>query len=153
MNTNAVRIVNRAANVAGAYGTARVAPERVDALALAKLTVEHVRQEVGLFVRYVYQKDSAGRWLYIGVDGQIPAGVWCPWGGSGKASLTRCQRDTMRRWLVSQQRDRRFPLFFYKPKARRWYVDLLRYESEGAALAWLAKCPLDGAAWLAVDGG
>jgi hypothetical protein len=152
MNTNAVRIVNRAADMAGAYGHTRVAPERVDALALAKLTVEHVRQEVALFIRYVYQKDGAGRWLYIGADGMIPAGVWCPWGGSGKASLTRSQRDIMRRWLLCQQRDRNFPAFFYRPKARRWHVDILRYDSEAAALSWLARCPLDGAVWLATDG-
>jgi hypothetical protein len=153
MNPIAINTVNRAANMAGSYGHTRVAPDRVDALALAKLTAEHVREEVALFIRYVYQKDAAGRWLYIGADGMIPAGVWCPWGGSGKSSLTRSQRDIMRLWLLSQQRDRNYPAFIYRPKARRWYVDVLRYDNEAAALSWLARWPLDGAAWLAVSGG
>jgi hypothetical protein len=152
MNPNAVRILNRAADMAGSYGNARTAPERVEAEALAKLVVEHARQELDLFIRYCYQVDERGRWIHILNDGQIRNGVWTPWGGSGKSTLTRSQRDTLRLWLWQAKQNRRFPLFIYRPERRRWYVDLLRNPTEHDALEWLGKCGLNEKAWLGVHG-
>jgi len=151
MNPNAVRILNRAADMAGSYGNARIAPERVEAEALAKLIVEHAMQELDSFIRYCYQVDEHGRWLRILPDGQIRNGVWTPWGGSGKSSLTRNQRDTLRLWLWQEKNSRRFPLFVYRPDRRRWYVDLLRNPSETDALDWLHKCGLTAKSWLGVQ--
>jgi len=148
MNSNAVRIVNRAADIVGSYGATRTAPEQVEALALANLVATHARQELELFIRYCYQQDTRGRWIHILADGQIPSGVFTPWGSSGKSSLTRTQRDTLRSWLVSQAKERKFPAFVYRPSFRRWYVDVVRKETEATALSWLTHSGLDGQTWL-----
>ena len=150
MNSSAVRIVNRAANVAGSYGTARVAPDRVDSLALAKLVVEHARQEITLFIHFVYERDARGRLTHVLPDGQIAPKHWTPWGASGKASLPRTQRDTLRAWLVMQAQQRRYAPFFYRSATRRWYLDLLRFDEKADALQWLERCGLDAKTWVGV---
>lgn len=150
MNSSAVRIVNRAADMVGSYGTARTAPEQVDAVALANLIVTQARQELDLFIRHCYRQDARGRYLHILADGQIAPRNWTPWGSSGKSSLTRTQRDILRLWLVQSKQQRRFPVFVYRPEQRRWYVDLIRYPTEAESLEWLRVCGLDAKAWLGV---
>jgi hypothetical protein len=148
MHPTAINLVNRAATLTGAYGAARTRPERVDALALASLTVELVNQELELFLYHCYQTNEQGRFVHILADGQLCRGNWCPWGSSGKSQLTRRQRDTVRSWLFQLAEQRLHPLWRYYPHTRRWHVHLLRYPTREHALTWFATHRLNPTTWL-----
>lgn len=148
MQTAALTLVNRAAQLTGAYGATRTRPERVDALALATLTVEFVNQELELFLYHCYQTNEQGRFLHILADGQPCRGNWCPWGSSGKSQLTRRQRDTVRSWLFALAEQRLQPLWRYYPHSRRWHVQVLRYPTLEQASAWFAVHQLNPTTWL-----
>jgi hypothetical protein len=148
MNTLATQLVNRAAALSGAYGTARTTPERIDAQALAQLVVELVNQELELFAHHCYKTNAQGRFLHILADGQLCSGNWCPWGSSGKSQLTRTQRDTVRRWLLLLEQNHLRPVWQYYPKTRRWYVNLHRYPTLDQALVWLSNHQLTAEEWL-----
>lgn len=140
--------VDRAAAITGSYGRTRNKPERVDAASNALLAAELVNQELDAFIRFVYRRNDKGRLLHIMPDGQIPSGVWAPWGGSGKSQLTRSQRDTLRTWMLDQGRKLPKPPFYYIRKSYRWFVDLRRYEDEADALRWLANHQITVQDWL-----
>lgn len=142
------QFVDRAAAITGSYGRTRNKPERIDAASYALLAVEVCRQELDAFIRFVYVRNGKGRLLHIMPDGQIPAGVWAPWGGSGKSVLSRSQRDTLRNWLLGQAKRLPRPPFHYRPSFRRWYVDLKRYQDEADALRWLADYQMTVQDWL-----
>lgn len=141
-------VVNRAAEVAGVYGRLRTMPERVDALSLATLSAKAAGQQLELFCYWCYQESAPGILCNILPNGQIPTGSWAPWGSSGKSGMTRTDRDIVRAWLRTLQARRHFPPWRYDPSSRRWYVDLLRYESLTGALGWLAKYPIHPQDWL-----
>lgn len=141
-------IVDRAASITGTYGRARVMPERFDAAARALLIVQHVHNELVTFAAFVYQKDGRGRWLHILSDGQMARGVWTPWGSSGKATLTRPVRDTVRRWLHIKAKSRLRPPFRYDAQTNRWYVDLQRYPTLEAAMDWIERHRITHTEWL-----
>jgi hypothetical protein len=70
MNTRAAQLVNRAADLAGAYGMARTLPERIDAYSLATLVVELARNwcpwgssAKSRLTRT--QRDTVRRWLFL----------------------------------------------------------------------------------------
>jgi hypothetical protein len=148
MNAIAINLVNRAATLTGAYGTTRTRPERVDALALASLTVELINQELELFLYHCYQTNEQGRFVHILADGQLCRGNWCPWGSSGKSQLTRRQRDTVRSWLFLLAEQRLNPLWRYYPHTRRWHVNLVRYPTQAQAMTWFTVHQLNPTTWL-----
>jgi hypothetical protein len=148
MQVFAAKMVNRAAALSGSYGNTRRPPERVDAEAAAALTVELVNQELDLFARFCYRTTHQGHFLHIKATGQIRNGVWAPWGASGKSSLTRQERDTLRLWLIQLDQQRKQPLWVYNEQHRRWFVNLHRYPVQEAALFWLSRHPVTPQAWL-----
>lgn len=141
-------ILNRARELTGAYGNFGTRPELVDAetIALARCTM--VNQELDLFVRFIYRKSEAGRFINLRSNCQIPKGIWAPWGSSGKSNLTRTERDTLRRYLFSLGHSNRppRPLFFYNQ--RHWHVNTVIYQTVDDALAWLEKYKMTPALWL-----
>lgn len=149
MNRTFEKVVNRAADFTGSYGHTRTAPERSDALALAALSAKAADQQLELFARWCYEQATPGG-IYVNVlaDGQIPTGAWTPWGASGKSKMTRTDRDILRRWLLTMQQGRHFPLWFYRPENRRWHVDLFRYADLTEALNWLSRHPIHPQDWL-----
>jgi hypothetical protein len=140
------KIVARAAELTGAYGNFRTAPERVDAetIALARCTM--INQELDLFVRFCYRQSEQGRYVNLRSNSQLPKGVWAPWGSSGKSGLTRTERDVLRRYLFSLNTPRPpRPLFFYGQ--RHWHVNTVIYPTVGDALQWLERFKLTPANW------
>lgn len=145
------RIVNRAAEFTGTYGNVRITPGEVDALGLAQLSAQSAGQQLELFAHWCYQRNEQNRFIHILPNGQIPSGAWTPWGASGKSKMTRTDRDILRRWLWAERENRHFPPWFYYPNQRRWYVDLMRYDSLEDALRWLARHPINPRDWLRLN--
>jgi hypothetical protein len=143
-----LRIVGRAAEITGSYGRTRTKPERVDAMTRAMLIVEHTHQELSTFARFIYRQNDHGQNLHILPDGQLAPGVWAPWTVHAPSTLTRTQRDLLRRWLLLKADNRLRPPFVYGDDTRRWYVDLRRYPTVEAALDWLEKHKLTAGEWL-----
>lgn len=142
------RILARAMETTGSYGNYGVKPEMVDAETIALGSCKLINQEIELFIRFVFRRFDNGRWLHIQANGQIPKGVWTPWGSSGKSRLTRAERDTVRRYLLSLHTPKPpYPLFFYQEKARRWYVDTLRFSDLDDGLAWLERYKMTTSVW------
>lgn len=139
--------VSRAAEATGVYGHLRTTPARVDALALATLSAHAADQQLELFARWCYRWHE-GQLCHILPNGQIPRGAWTPWGSSGKSGMTQPDRHVLRRWIVGLAERRHFPPWRWYQEERRWYVDLMRYPSEGDALAWLAKYHINPHDWL-----
>lgn len=150
MNMNLEKIVARTAEAVGVYGHLRTSPQRVEPMAAATLLAQAAGQELELFTRWCYVKHER-HWLHILPSGQIPSGVFTPWGSSGKSNLTRSSRDTLRKWLLGLADHRYFPPFIYAAGQRRWYVDLMRYPELDDALAWLAKYPINPSDWLTLS--
>lgn len=148
MNRQLASIVDRAAEVTGAYGNYRTLPERVDAETLAMARCTSINQEVEAFIRFAYRKDEGGRFINLRSNSQIPKGIWTPWGSSGKSSLTRTERDTLRRYLFSLGHSNRppRPLFFYL--SRHWHVNTGVYPTVESALDWLERNKMTAALWL-----
>ena len=141
-----MRIVDRAAAITGSYGRTRTRPERIDAMTRAMLAVENVHQELVAFVRFVYRRDGRGRLLHVLPDGQLAPGVWVPWRGG--STLTRTQKDILRRWLHLKAQNRLKPIFVYGLDTRRWYVDLRNYPTAEVALGWLERHRISAGEWL-----
>ena len=144
------RIVNRAANFAGSYGNVRMAPPQVDVMALAQLSATAAMHQIELFAHWCYQRNEAGRLIHILPNGQIPSGFFTPWGASGKSRMIRADRDALRSWLHILRERRQFPPWFYHGVERRWYVDLMRYDSLDDTLSWLAKHPIAPQDWFSL---
>jgi len=152
------QFVNRAADMVGAYGVAGTAPANVEAETIAMARCELIKQSLGLFIRFCYQKDAAGFYCNLSGNTFIPRGVYAPFGHAGKqrtavglrAQLTRDERAVVRAWLMWLKANRRFPVFFYNAAARRWCVDTMRYSDEAAALAWLERDALTAKNFLAI---
>lgn len=143
-----MRIVDRAAEIAGSYGRTRTRPERVDAVTRAMLIVEHAHQELETFARFIYRQSDGGQWLHVLPDGQLTPGVWAPWAVHAPSTLTRNQRDILRRWLLLKADSRLRPPFVYGDDTRRWYVDLRRYPTTDSTLQWLQNHRLTAGEWL-----
>lgn len=146
-------IVERAASFAGSYGNVRVAPPQVDILALAQLSATAAMQQLELFAHWCYRRNEDGRLIHILPNGQIPSGAFTPWGASGKSKMIRADRDALRAWLCVLRERRQFPPWFYHPRERRWYVDLMRYDTLPDALGWLAKHPIAPQDWFSLRPG
>lgn len=141
-------VVNRAADVVGTYGRLRTMPERVDALALAALSAKAAGQQMELFALWCYQESAPGILCNILPNGQIPTGSWAPWGSSGKSGMTRTDRDVVRAWLRTLQARRHYAPWLYVAAQRRWYVDLVRYDTLQDALDWVRRHPIHPQDWL-----
>jgi hypothetical protein len=133
------KFVVRAAELTGAYGNYRTAPELVDAETIAMARCTLANQELELFTRFCYQQDVNGRFINLAGNTQIPVGVWCPWGSSGKSKLTRTERDVMRKWMLSFSGERPRPLFFYASAMRRWHVNTSSWDTLTLAMAWVNR--------------
>lgn len=144
------KLVNRAAEVTGVYGKMRVLPAQVDDLALATLSAAAADNQLDLFARWCYKRHD-GLFVNIMPDGQIPSGCWTPWSDSGKSRMSKPDRQNLRAWIVALAVRRHFPPWLYHADRRRWYVDLKRYETEGAALSWLAKHQINPKDWLTLS--
>ena len=152
------QFVNRAADMVGAYGVAGTAPANVEAETIALARCELIKQSLGLFIRFCYQKDAGGFYSNLSGNTFIPRGVYAPFSHAGKqrtavglrAQLTRDERAVVRAWLMWLKANRRFPVFFYSAAARRWCVDTMRYSDEAAALAWLEREALTAKNFLAI---
>lgn len=144
-----IHIVGKASEAVGAYGQARQAPERIHAAAHSRLSLELVRQEMTRFLWHLYEREG-DYWLHIMPDGQIPSGVWTPWGG--KSRLNKAQRDILRAWVVGQRADRQAPgpLYFDVPR-NRWYVDLIRFPDREDSLAWWKRTAPSEKDWLNLE--
>lgn len=144
----------RAAELTGAYGNFRTAPELIHAETIAAARCKLVNSEMELFIHFCYQLDSKGRHLHLAGGSQLAPGIWTPWGGSGKSALTRLERDVVRCWLLSLGSGKPpMPVFFYIARTRRWHVDTMRYESADEALSWLNQHQLTPKIWLGVQMG
>lgn len=148
MQSTMEKVVNRAVEFTGAYSNHRVAPAQVDNLALAQLSATDAMHKMQTFAHWCYERTDAGAFVHILPNGQIPSGAWVPWGASGKGKMTRTDRDVVRRWLCVLRDRRHFPPWFYYTDQRRWYVDLMRYDSVVEALDWLTKHPIHPRDWL-----
>ena len=141
------KFMARAIDLTGAYGNYRTAPELVDAetIALARCTM--INHELDLFIRFCYRQSEQGRFINLRSNSQIPKGIWAPWGSSGKSSLTRTERDTLRRYLFALGNTRRppRPLFLYA--GRHWHVNTAVYENVDEALKWLERFKMTPALW------
>jgi len=152
------QFVVRAAELVGAYGVAGTAPENVDAMTIAAARCELIKQSLGLFIRFCYQRDASGFYCNLSGNTFIPRGVYAPFGSAGKqrtatgtrAQLTKDERAVVRAWLMWLKTNRRFPVFFYASDRRRWCVDTMRYSDEAAALAWLDREALTAKNFLAI---
>lgn len=133
------KFIDRAATIVGAYGHYRTAPDLVDAETIAAGRCTLANQELELFTHFCYQQNEHGRFINLAGNTQIPSGVWAPWGSSGKGSLTRTERDVMRRWLLSFANERPKPLFFYVATMRRWHVNTPSWDTLTLALAWVNR--------------
>lgn len=150
MNRTFEKVVNRAADFTGSYGHTRTAPERSDALALAALAAKAADQQLELFARWCYEQAiPGGAYAHIMADGQIPTRAWTPWSKT-RGELTRTEGRIVRRWLLTMQQGRHFPLWFYRKDSRRWYVDLTRYDDLTDALDWLKRHPIHPQDWWAI---
>lgn len=141
------QVVNRAIEFTGAYSNHRVAPELVDNLALASLSATDAMHRMQDFALWCYQQENA-QYIHILPNGQIPSGAWVPWGSSRKGRMTRQSCDVVRRWLGVLRERRHFPPWFYHSDQRRWYVDLMRYDTLQETLDWLTKHPIHPRDWL-----
>jgi len=133
------KFIDRAANIVGSYGNFRTTPDQVDAETVALARCALANQELDLFTRFCYQQTDNGRFINLAGNSQIPVGVWSPWGSSGKSALTRSERDTMRKWLLSFASERPRPLFFYMPAMRRWHVNTPTWDTLTIALTWVKR--------------
>jgi hypothetical protein len=125
---NLEELVGRAAQLTGAYGNFRTAPERVDAETIAAARCQLANQDIELFIHFCYRQSDTGYFINLAGNSQIPTGVWTPWGSSGKSKLTRGERDIVRAWLLALKRNHGArPLFYYVAEERRWHVDTFRY--------------------------
>lgn len=61
------QFVVRAAEFVGAYGVTGTAPANVDAETIAMARCELIKQSLGLFIRFCYQRDAAG--FYCNLSG------------------------------------------------------------------------------------
>jgi hypothetical protein len=143
-----LRIMGRAAEITGSYGRTRTKPERIDGMTRAMLIVQHIDQELTAFVNFVYRRAPNGKLLHILPDGSFAPGVWTPWGSSGKSTLTRPQRNQLRRWLWLKADNRLRPPFLYNPQTRRWHLDLRHYPTVETAQQWLERHKLTAGEWL-----
>jgi hypothetical protein len=141
-----LRIVARAGDIVGSYGHARTTPERVNAVTRAALTVEHVHQELEEFIKFIYQRASNGKLLHVLPSGQLAAKVHTPWRGT--STLTRTERDMVRKWLLLKADNRLRPPFLYSPETRRWFLDIKRYPDVDSALSWLDNHHLTPGEWI-----
>jgi len=152
------QFVNRAAEMIGAYGVAGTAPANVEAETIAMARCELIKQSLGLFIRFCYQRDASDFYCNLSGNTFIPRGVYAPFSHAGKqrtavgmrAQLTRDERAVVRAWLMWLKANRRFPVFFYASDRRRWCVDTMRYSDEAAALAWLDREALTAKNYLAI---
>jgi hypothetical protein len=144
-------IVNRAAVFTGAYGNTRTTPERVDALAIARLSAAAAMQQLELFARWCYERADNGYLKHILPTGQIPSGAFTPWGASGKSGMTRTDRDILRVWLYLADEKGFEPVWVYVAEQRRWYVDLMNYPSLAVALDWLQQTQIQPTDWLNIS--
>lgn len=155
---SAEKLVNRAAEMIGAYGATGSAPSNVDAETIAMARCELIKQSLGLFIRFCYQRDASGFYCNLSGNTFIPRGVYAPFSHAGKqrsaigtrAQLTKDEREVVRAWLMWLKQNRRFPVFFYAADRRRWCVDTMRYSDEAAALAWLEREALTPKNFLAI---
>jgi hypothetical protein len=141
-----MRIVGRAAEITGSYGRTRTRPERIDGMTRAMLIVEHVNQELTTFIRFIYRAAPNGRLLHVQPDGKLAYGICTPWRGA--STLTRKQRDMIRRWLLLKAESRLRPPFVYDPESRRWHLDVQRYPTLEPALVWLERHRMTAGEWL-----
>jgi hypothetical protein len=152
------RLVARAADLVGAYGNFNTSPSQVDAETLAMGSCAQIKQVLELFIKFVYRKSTDGLYINITGNGSIPAGVYVPWAHKGKpkdakgsrAQLTETERNVVREWLKLLAANRRYPLFVYRSDSRRWYVDIMRYDSEEDGLTWLGKNMLEPKAYVSI---
>lgn len=146
---NLEKLVGRAAQLTGAYGNFRTAPERVDAETIAAARCQLANHDIELFIHFCYRQSDTGYFINLAGNSQIPTGVWTPWGSSGKSKLTRGERDIVRAWLLALKRNHGArPLFYYVADERRWHVDTFRYPTLEEALQWLAAYKITPKTWL-----
>ena len=142
-------IVERAAELTGAYGNFRTAPERVDAETIAAARCQLANHDIELFIHFCYRQSDSRHFINLAGGSQIPTGVWTPWGSSGKSQLTRSERQIVRGWLMALRRHHGpRPLFYYVADERRWHVDTFRYPLLEEALQWLNAYKLTPKQWL-----
>lgn len=140
-------VAGRAAEFTGAYGNTRTKPERVDDLARAKLCAHAAQQQLELFAHWCYEQNDS-HLLHICNNGQIPSGVFTPWGASGKSGLTRTERDVLRVWLYLVDNHGHNPPWLYLDTTRRWYVDLTHYPVLEDTLLWIQHHSFHPQDWL-----
>src|SRR5690242_12096862 len=98
------QFIVRAAEFVGAYGATGTAPANVDQETIAMARCELIKQSLGLFIRFCYQKDAGGFYCNLSGNTFIPRGVYAPFGSAGKprtatgqrAQLTRDERAVVR---------------------------------------------------------
>ena len=146
-------IYERSKRVATNYGRAmKPKPMLPDNKALAIERCETIDQAMREFINYCFQRTESGLLYNLLPDGQIQAGIWTPWGGSGKSELSRLQRDVLRRYLLGLKTNRPpHPLFYYLPESRRWYIDVVRFSSLEEGLGWWDRYRLTPDAWLSLS--
>ena len=157
--SNKERMLDRAATMIGSYGLTGIHPDQLDAESVAMARCKLIAQSMELFIKFCYKRDGNGFFCHLTGNTFIPRGVFVPWGSAGKprdkvtktrAQLSKDERHVVRIYLDFLKRKRLFPVFVYSAAARRWTVDTVRYETEEAALAWLASQQLDARNFVAI---
>lgn len=141
------RITERAIEAIGTYGHLRTPPAQVHPMLAAKLSAAAADHQLELFAHWCYQQHD-GIWLALYPSGMIRPKVFTPWGSSGKSKMSRTDRDVLAMWLREKRNRPYFAPWYYLSERNRWYVDLMRYPTEGAALGWLKSNKIEPGDWL-----
>lgn len=150
-----VNLVNRAADVVGAYGTHGSAQSNYGAEVEATARCTLIAGVLDGFIRYCYQGENGVYWNLSG-NCTLPTGTYTPFssagkrrGDNGRAQLTHTERAIVRTWLIGLSKSRtNKPLFYYDSTCRRWVVDTVRYQTVEDAINWLQSNRLDAKTYL-----
>ena len=141
------RIANQAIETIGTYGHLRTTPTQAHPLMAAQLSACAADHQLETFALWCYAQDDNGLWLAIFPNGMIRPKVFTPWGSSGQSGMSRTHRDVLALWLREKRARPYFAPWHYHAEENRWYVDLMRYPNQSAALGWLKNNKINPQDW------
>lgn len=132
------------------YAVMRAATESLSRAVLFRAHCEVLNEAIMRYVELCYELDSAERWVNIDRTGMVlrPA----PWGRLGQRAwgLRRTEANVLRAMMqshVARHDKGREPALFLYGENRRWYVNLVDFPSERAAMDWARSHQVTVANW------
>jgi hypothetical protein len=124
----------------------RQAAEAIGRRNIATTKARTLTAAVLAFVDELYDRDTAGAWWNVDVDGRIL--IACPWGRAGHRlwGLRRSEGDILRMLAMHWQQADATP-FVYSPTVRQWYLDINLYRTPVDVVQWLDRHPIDATTW------